>query len=313
MRTAQELSTARRRLGLTLADIATNTSIHLEYLAAIEDAEPAGLPPIALLEWMLPVYAAELGLDGAELTRRYVAELRDVAAVSQSDAPSADGTSENEAAFDLPLNVTAPHYGEAVSGLRPGDSIGRPRWHWSAPTAVIVGFVTGALGTAAFLSGTPDVPSLTPQRTHLTATGRAEPPPRATGDSTEPADAVDLSGSWVVTNRVESTTYRAFRNLSIQYQLRFTHDGHRIVGTGRKWVENGKLLPVSRQTPIALEGTLTGSRLDLRFTESGVRRTSGGVFVMHVVDERTLRGSFASDAANSRGRSVGLRDTARSQ
>jgi hypothetical protein len=117
----------------------------------------------------------------------------------------------------------------------------------------------------------------------------------------------------VVTNRVESTNYRAFRNLSIAYQLRFTQDGHRIVGEGQKWVENGKLLPRSRRTPIALEGTLTGARFDLRFTESGARRTRGGVFVMQIVDERTLRGSFSSDAANSRGHSVVVRDTARSQ
>lgn len=342
MRTAQELSSARQRLRLTLVDIARNTSIHPEYLAAIEDANPAELPPPELLEWILPIYAAELRLDGADLTRRYLAELRDVADVNRSGTPpdprapqvvtitselkdfqpeartgelelNAATTFKDALADDLPLHATALDNWAAASGGRRDDSVARPTRHASTPIAVIVGLVTGFLLGAAFLRGTPGGPSLTAERRAPAETRPAEPSSRDSLDSTEPTDTVDLSGSWVVTNRVESTNYRAFRNLSIGYQLRFTQDGHRIVGEGQKWAENGKLLPGSRRTPIALEGTLTGGRLDLRFTESGARRTSGGVFVMHIVDERTLRGSFASDAANSRGHSVAVRDTARSQ
>jgi hypothetical protein len=118
-----------------------------------------------------------------------------------------------------------------------------------------------------------------------------------------------LSGDWLVTNRIDSTSYSAFRNLRIGYRLRLTQKGNRIVGEGRKWVEDGQPLPSSRRTPIRVEGTLGGPWLELHFVESGARRSSAGAFVMRVVDERTLQGSFTSDAANSSGSAVATRDT----
>ena len=208
--------------------------------------------------------------------------------------------------------------------------------HNTFPIVVAVGFLTGFLFTAVLLTGTPEQPSLRSQSSRTEASSPpgstddslpanvadggsaaaardAEPSTRASLDREETTAALDLSGEWVVTNRVESTTYRAFENLSIRYQLRLTQDGRHIEGAGQKWVENGRLLPAARRTPIALEGTLSGGRLDLRFIESGARRASGGAFVMHVVDDRTMRGSFTSDAASSRGSSIARRETRRQQ
>ena len=62
-------------------------------------------------------------------------------------------------------------------------------------------------------------------------------------------------------------------------------------------------LPAGRRTPIAVEGTLNGGRLQLQFTERGARRASAGTFTLDVTDNSTLSGTFASDAANAQGTS----------
>jgi hypothetical protein len=74
----------------------------------------------------------------------------------------------------------------------------------------------------------------------------------------EVSDTANLSGGWLVTNRIDSTSYGAFRNLRIGYRLRLTQHGNRVVGEGRRWVEDGQPLPRSRRTPIKVEGTLGG-------------------------------------------------------
>jgi hypothetical protein len=75
-------------------------------------------------------------------------------------------------------------------------------------------------------------------------------------------------------------------------------------------MEDGKPLPARSRTPIAVEGTLTGRRLELSFTERGALRTTAGTFVMNVADDGTLRGSFMSDAAQAQGTSMARRITA---
>lgn len=70
------------------------------------------------------------------------------------------------------------------------------------------------------------------------------------------------------------------------------------------------MLQAASRTPIALDGTLSGQRLELKFTERDTRRTSGGTPVMDVGDDGSLRGSFSSDAAQSRGASQATRVSA---
>jgi hypothetical protein len=138
--------------------------------------------------------------------------------------------------------------------------------------------------------------------------GSDQPRIRTARTGSEASDTANLSGGWLVTNRIDSTSYSAFRNLRIGYRLRLTQHGNRVVGEGRRWVEDGQPLPRSRRTPIKVEGTLGGPLLELHFVESGARRSSAGALVMRVVDERTLQGSFTSDAANSSGTAVATRD-----
>jgi hypothetical protein len=123
----------------------------------------------------------------------------------------------------------------------------------------------------------------------------------------EAANNGDLSGWWAVTNRVESASVDAFENLNLGFHLQLQQRGNRVTGTGEKWMENGRRIPAGSRTRIAVEGTLIGDRLELNFTEHGTRRTSNGTFVMNVADDGTLRGTFASDAANAQGTSLARR------
>lgn len=120
-------------------------------------------------------------------------------------------------------------------------------------------------------------------------------------------DRGGLSGRWALTNRVESSSYAPFEGMNVGFHLQLQQEGNRVTGTGQKWMENGRPLPPGSRTPIRVEGTLNGGRLELTFTEQGARRTSAGTFVLEVTDQGTLTGTFASDAANAQGTSLARR------
>ena len=117
----------------------------------------------------------------------------------------------------------------------------------------------------------------------------------------------NLSGWWTVNNRVQSTAYPPFENLTLRYRLKLAQKGDRISGTGHKWMENGRPLPRSQRTTIAVKGSVERQRVVLRFTERGKRRTSAGTFTYDISDTGTLQGTFASDVARSKGTSQATR------
>jgi cytoskeleton protein RodZ len=133
----------------------------------------------------------------------------------------------------------------------------------------------------------------------------------AAAAATEPVGeaSANLTGAWALTNRVESSSYEGFNNLNLGFHLQLQQRGNRVIGTGQKWMENGRAIPARSRTPIAVEGTLDGRRLELTFTEHGAQRTSAGTFVMDLADDGTLRGTFTSDAAKSQGTSLARRMT----
>jgi cytoskeletal protein RodZ len=131
--------------------------------------------------------------------------------------------------------------------------------------------------------------------------------PDDSANTAEDQGADNLSGWWNVSNRVESTSDSAFDKLNLGYRVQLQQRGDRVTGTGHKWMEDGQPLPPNRRTPIVLEGTRTGQRLELTFTEKGAERVSQGTFVMEVTPAGVLRGRFISDAANSQGSSFARR------
>ena len=137
--------------------------------------------------------------------------------------------------------------------------------------------------------------------------GAPEPAARASAESDDAEGTSDVSGAWMLTNRIESATNATFKNLALGFELRLKQDGNRVTGTGTKVTENGKALAAGRKTPITVEGTLDGHQLKLKFTERGAQRASSGQLSLELTDDGTLRGSFTSDAANARGSSVAQR------
>ena len=77
-RVGAELRAARSRLGWRLPDVAASLRIRLPYLEAIEDGRLADLPGNAYAMGFLRSYATMLGLDAAEVARRFRAEAHEV-------------------------------------------------------------------------------------------------------------------------------------------------------------------------------------------------------------------------------------------
>jgi cytoskeleton protein RodZ len=77
-RVGAELRAARQRLGWKLTDVAATIRIRLPYLEAIEDGRLADLPGNAYAMGFLRSYATFLGLDAAEVARRFRAEASEV-------------------------------------------------------------------------------------------------------------------------------------------------------------------------------------------------------------------------------------------
>jgi cytoskeleton protein RodZ len=77
------LKDARERAGIPLRTIATNTKISMPSLEALERNDVARLPGGIFLRAFVRAYAKEVGLDGEETVRRFVARFPDAAAVEE--------------------------------------------------------------------------------------------------------------------------------------------------------------------------------------------------------------------------------------
>ena len=77
-RVGAELRAARQRLGWSLPDVAATLRIRLPYLTAIEEGRLADLPGNAYAMGFLRSYSTFLGLDAAEVARRFRAEASEV-------------------------------------------------------------------------------------------------------------------------------------------------------------------------------------------------------------------------------------------
>ena len=104
-----------------------------------------------------------------------------------------------------------------------------------------------------------------------------------------------------MTNRVEATSYQPFDDLNLGYRLVLTQQGNQLTGSGYKWMENGRQLPSSQRTAIAVAGTVDGRTVQLHFTEHGHQRESAGTFTYEITDAEVMQGRFRTSAADSSG------------
>lgn len=133
----------------------------------------------------------------------------------------------------------------------------------------------------------------------------ADVAPQAPASEQAVASAPDLTGNWRVTNTVEQTSYQAFRNMEVGFNLAIDQSGKEFTGRGQKVSENGRSLPATSRTPIELKGSIDGDKVEATFSESGAQRKTTGRFVWKI-DKASggLTGTFVSNAARASGKSA---------
>jgi len=129
--------------------------------------------------------------------------------------------------------------------------------------------------------------------------------PQVSTSRESPSVTPDLNGTWNVTNTVEQTAYQPYKNMEVGFELAINQTGNEFTGKGQKVSENGQSLPGTSRTPIIVRGSIDGDKVRATFSESGAMRKTSGRFVWRIDRAKGgLTGTFASDAARSRGRSA---------
>lgn len=116
--------------------------------------------------------------------------------------------------------------------------------------------------------------------------------------------AQDLTGKWNIVNVVQKTSYNSYNNLKIGFDLSIQQNGKGFTGRGVKVSENGRSLPAGSRTPIQVEGSIDGDRVEATFYEQGTARKTNGRFVWRIDKTGGLSGTFNTTAARSSGKST---------
>ena len=133
----------------------------------------------------------------------------------------------------------------------------------------------------------------------------SQPLPTDTAVEHKSSAPQNLTGRWNVVNLVEKTSHQPFNALKIAFRLRIKQTGSNFTAEGEKVSENGRKLADSDRTPIRLNGSINGDRVEATFIEQGTRRKTSGRFVWKI-DKASggLRGTFVSTAAKTSGKSA---------
>jgi hypothetical protein len=119
----------------------------------------------------------------------------------------------------------------------------------------------------------------------------------------------NLTGEWTVVNTVNTTSFRSFQNLRIGFALSINQTGSTFTAKGRKVSENGRSLPANSRTPIELNGVINGDHIEATFSEQSSQRKTNGRFVWKIDPAGGgLKGTFASSAARTSGKSTATRE-----
>jgi hypothetical protein len=200
---------------------------------------------------------------------------------------------------------------------------------WHLRTLAILVMLAGGLclglpfvyGPAAL----PPAPSATAERRGSQEHDRGRAVTGGTGDMAQPGrhpqghsqappldGPMNLTGAWTMTNTVVETSYPPYRELRLGFRLVVHHAGPTLIGTGEKYLENGRPIPVAARSPIRIQGRVTaGAVIEATFEEDGRSRRTQGHLRLTMQDQQSLTGTFASTAANARGTSQWIRASAR--
>jgi Domain of unknown function (DUF4388) len=200
----------------------------------------------------------------------------------------------------------------------------RPTYQSGLLVAAVVFLLAAAAVVLLYKFGDYDPPEYHPSTTVATSN---EPPPAVAEQPSSPAPAAaqpssvpvaeqvepnreptspaqDLTGKWNVVNTVQKTSYGSFNNLQIGFNLSIQQSGKGFTGRGEKVSENGRSLPPGSRTPIQVQGSINGDRVEATFYEQGTTRKTNGRFVWRVDKAGGLTGTFNSTAARTSGKST---------
>ena len=294
MPTGLTLKQARERVSLSLEEIANRTKIQVERLEALEADQFDVLPKGIYLDGIIRAYAHEVGIDPepfVEYARRAQPE---VAAIW--NAP-------------IMLDTVQPaHHSDDAAVLRSEDTIrhaiSTEDDEWMRPRKMELAMPTFSVVALAFLMALfyQATHPLEPEPVREAVTHRTTPPQSVAAQPVAArSTSANVSGAWALATHVESSSYAPYAGMDLGFEVDLQQDGDRVVGIGRKVIENGDELDPSAQTPIVVDGTIDGERLVLDFTERGMRRPTHGTFELTLARNEHLQGRFETTAARSSG------------
>lgn len=133
-----------------------------------------------------------------------------------------------------------------------------------------------------------------------------------------PANEIDLSGTWYMQTTTKKTSHNQFKDLSIRYELFLTQDEKGITANGNKISEvfRGNVHEHSgkAKTPIRLTGSLSTDEfgqtsIKLSGEEDGLQRQAIAIsFQLRMLNSSRISGTWSSNAANSKGTTVWIRE-----
>jgi len=119
-----------------------------------------------------------------------------------------------------------------------------------------------------------------------------------------PSSKTNHSGEWKMISKIETTEFKNFIGIEIEWVLHLSHSGNQISGTGEKISVNSERLNFRDRTMLTLSGTIDEDQFVLNYIEKGPRRETRGTLTGQFNNE-LFSGIISSTAANSKGKISG--------
>lgn len=276
--------------------VSPNERMLLKDFYGIEAGEPDESRDIPLESW-----------PEDDLTPAKVVPLSTLTETPEPSAPSSIGPVDEP---DLPnSSPVIDHEATLVRRRTAGAEVRPPlttqrSLFGPALVAILLGAIVGVAAVMLVLRSGRSDSTTAPGPTTETVVQTAAPTPEPKTAET-PSDVPNLTGNWKVTNTVRQTSYEAYKNMEVAFNLSINQDGNAFTGKGEKVSENGQSLPAQGRTPIEVKGTIDGDKIEATFIETGTLRKTNGRFVWKInKGSGGLTGTFNSTAARTSGRSA---------
>ena len=226
------------------------------------------------------------------------------------DVSSPDADDEATLVRTTPA-VEQPRFSEIPAPPLPVEPIRRSTFR-PALFAVLLFLVAAAAFAIVYRLRKPDSTTRVVQTIQSPSPAESPQSTAAVSDTAAAPDTAavpDLTGNWNVVNTVEQTSYGAYKNMRIGFNVSINQNGKDFTGQGQKISENGRSLPAAGRTPIVVKGTIDGDKVEATFSETGAMRKTDGRFVWRI-DKTSggLSGTFFSNAARSSGKSAATKE-----